>query len=87
MQYFQGGARGNCLICLTQYPLLVLATAPALRPQVTSAPKHTKKNFLRNANGSDETWVIYIVLPQDKSKLNATTNVDYCKLLALIFLI
>ena len=81
MQYFQGGARGNCLIRLTQYPPLVLAPAPALRPQVISAPGHTKK-FLRNANGGDETWVIYLVLPQDKSKLNATINVDYCKLLA-----
>ena len=45
MQYFQGGARGNCLIRLTQYPPLVLAPAPALKPQVTSAPGHTKKIF------------------------------------------
>ena len=82
MQYFQGRARGNCLIRLTQYPPLVLAPAPALKPQVTSAPGHTKKNFLRNANCGDETWVIYLVLPQDKSKLNAMMNVDYCKLLA-----
>ena len=41
-----------------------------------------KKKILRNANGGDKTWVIYLVLPQDKSKLNATMNVDYCKLLA-----
>ena len=26
--------------------------------------------------------MIYLVLPQDKSKLNAMINVDYCKLLA-----
>ena len=45
MQYFQGGARGNCFIRLTQYPPLVLAPAPALKPQVTSAPGQTKKNF------------------------------------------
>ena len=42
----------------------------------------TQKKFLRNANGGEESWVIYLVLPQDKSKLNATMNVDYCKLLA-----
>ena len=81
MQYFQERDRRNCLIRLTQYPPLVLALAPALRLQVTSAPGHLEK-FLRNANGGDETWVIYLVLPQDKSKLNATMNVDYCKLLA-----
>ena len=45
MQYFQGGARGNCLILLAQYPPLVLAPAPSLKTQVTSAPGHTKKNF------------------------------------------
>ena len=45
MQYFQGRARGNCLIRLTQYPPLVLAPAPALKQQVTSAPEHKKKNF------------------------------------------
>ena len=58
MQYLQGGARGNCLIRLTQYPPLVLAPAPALRPQVTLAPRH-KEKYLRNANGGDKTWVIY----------------------------
>ena len=41
MQYFQGGTRGR----LTQYPPLVLVPAPALKPQVTSAPGHTKKSF------------------------------------------
>ena len=41
----------------------------------------TQKKFLRNANGGDQTWMIYLVLPQDKSKLNATMNVNYCKLL------
>ena len=81
MEYFQGEAQGNCLIRLTQYPPLVLAPAPALKPQVTSAPGH-KEKFLNNANGGDEIWVIYLVLPQDKSKLNAMMNVDYCKLLA-----
>ena len=75
MQYFQGGARGNCFIHLTQYPPLVLAPASALRPQVTSAPGQNKEKFLRNAKGGDETWVIHLVLPQDKSKLNARRNV------------
>ena len=42
---FSRRARGNCLIRLTQYPPLVLAPAPALKPQVTSAPGQTKKNF------------------------------------------
>ena len=46
-----------------------------------SAGTH-KEKFLRNANGGDEIWVIYLVLRQDKSKLNAMMNVDYCKLLA-----
>ena len=45
MQYFPGRARGNCLIRLTQYPPLVLTPAPALKPQVTLAPGHTKKRF------------------------------------------
>ena len=82
MQYFQGGARDNCLIRLTQYPPLVLAPAPALKPQVTSAPGQKKEKFLRNANGGDKTWVICLDLFQDKLKLNAMMNVDYCKLLA-----
>ena len=87
MQYFQEGARGNCLIRLNQYPPLVLALAPALKPQVLQC-RDNKEKFLRTANGGDETWVIYLVLPQDKSKLNAMMNVDYCKLLAHnIFLI
>ena len=42
---FSIGARGNCLIRLTQYSPLVLAPAPTLKPQVTSAPGQTKKNF------------------------------------------
>ena len=67
MQYFQGGVRGNCLICLTQYPPLVLAPAPTLKPQVLQR-RDTQRKFLRNANGGDETWVIYLVLPQDKTQ-------------------
>ena len=43
--YFQRGARGNCLIRLTQYSPLVLAPDPNLKPQVTSAPGQTKKSF------------------------------------------
>ena len=42
---FSRRARGNCLIRLTRYPPLVLAPGPALKPQVTSAPGHIKKNF------------------------------------------
>ena len=42
----------------------------------------TQKKIIAQCNGGDETWVIYLVLPQDKSKLNATMNVNYCKLLA-----
>ena len=80
MQYFQEGARGNCLIRLTQYPPLVLAPAPALKPQVTSAPGHTKKSFCVMQTVVSKL-VIYLVLPQDKSKLNAMMYVDYCKLL------
>ena len=82
MQYFQVGARGNCLICLTQYPPTGFGTSS--RPKTAnyfSAETH-KEKFLRNANCGDETWVIYLVLPQDKLKLSAMMNVDYCKLLA-----
>ena len=81
MQYFQGGARGNCLIRLTQYPPLALAPAPALNRKLLQR-RDTQRKILRNANGGDETLVLYLVLPQDKSKLNAMMNVDYCKLLA-----
>ena len=45
MQYFQGGARGNCLIRLTQYPPLVLEPAPALKPQVLQRRDKQRKIF------------------------------------------
>ena len=80
MQYFQGG--GPRQLPHWPHPISTtgFTTAPVLRPQVISA-RGTKK-ILRNTNGGDETRVIYLVLPQDKSKLNAMMNVDYCKLLA-----
>ena len=82
-QYFQEEAQGNCLIRLTQYPPLILAPASALKPHASYFRVGTRREkFLPSANNGDETWVIYLVLPQDKSKLNEMMNVDYCKLLA-----
>ena len=63
----------------------VLAPAPALRPQVTSAAGHANKIFCAMRNGGDETEVICLVLLQDKSELNIIVNVDYCKLLTHVF--
>ena len=45
MQYFQEGARGNCLIRLTQYSPLVLAPAPTLKPQVLQRRDKQRKIF------------------------------------------
>ena len=65
------------------HPISTISFGTISRPKAASYfSAGTQKRFLRNANGGDETWVIYLVLPQDKSKLNATMNVDYCKLLA-----
>ena len=67
------------------HPISTTGFGTSSRPKAASyfrAGTH-KEKFLRNANGGDETWVIYLVLPQDKSKLNAMMNVDYCKPLAL----
>ena len=44
--------------------------------------KLLQRRDTQRKNRGDETWVIYLVLPQDTSKLNAMINVDYCKLLA-----
>ena len=66
------------------HPISTTGFGTSSRPKAASyfnAGTH-KKKILRNTNGGDETWVIYLVLPQDKSKLNATMNVDYCELLA-----
>ena len=65
------------------HPISTTGFGTSSRPKAASyfSTGTHKEKFLRNANGGNETWVIYLVLPQDKSKLNATMNVDYCKLL------
>ena len=78
--------RGPRQLPHSHYPVSTTGFGTSSRPKAASyfsAGTH-KEKFLRNANGGDETWVIYeyLVLPQDKSKLNAMMNVDYCKLLA-----
>ena len=66
------------------HPISTTGFGTSSRPKAASyfSTGTHKEKFLRNANGGDETWLIYLVLPQDKSKLNATMNVNYCKLLA-----
>ena len=66
------------------HPISTTGFGTSSRPKTasTSAPGQKKEKFLRNANGGDKTWVICLVLFQDKLKLNAMMNVDYCKLLA-----
>ena len=75
--------RGPRQLPHSPHPISTTGFGTSSRPKAASYfSAGTQKNCLRNANGGDETWVIYLVLPQDKSKLNATMNVDYCKLLA-----
>ena len=65
-------------------PIFTTGFGTNSRPKIASyfsAGTH-KEKFLRNANGGSKTWAVYLVLPQDKSKLNAMMNVDYCKLLS-----
>ena len=75
--------RGPRQLPHSPHPISTTGFGTSSRPKAASYfSAGTQKKFLRNANGGDETWVIYLVLPQDKSKLNATMNVDCCKLLA-----
>ena len=68
-------------------PISTTGFGTSSRPKTASYfSAGTQKNFFAQSKRGDETWVIYLVLPQDKSKLNATMNVDYCKLLAYILL-
>ena len=72
--------RGPRQLPHSPHPISTTGFGISSRPKAAnyfSAMTH-KEKFLRNANGGDETWMIYLVLPQDKSKLNAMMNVDYC---------